>query len=137
MQQMMNLNLNLKGNIAFKNHNLNHENISIYFLMVFSAKEPSDIDRNPCPVDVVTVTFKSEATQTSESVEDKIDHENAPFISTTYEEKATQTPEILCFKFEKGSVIAWGKIGFDVFVNFVLQAVDEGTDLYNGIRYIL
>jgi len=52
---------------------------------------------------------------------------------------ATQMPEneILCFQIEKGSVIAWGKIAFDVFVNFVLQAVDEGTDLYSGIRYIL
>ena len=38
---------------------------------------------------------------------------------------------------EKGSVIAWGKIGFDVFSNFVLQAVDEGTDLHSGIRYFL
>ena len=55
------------------------------------------------------------------------------------QEKATQTPEneILCFQIEKEIVIAWGKIGFDVFVNFVLQAVDEGTDLYSGIRYIL
>mgnify|MGYP001238864321 FL=1 len=38
---------------------------------------------------------------------------------------------------EKGSVIAWGKIGFDVFSNFVLQAVDEGTDLHSGIRFFL
>ena len=38
---------------------------------------------------------------------------------------------------EKTSMIAWGKIGFDVFSNFVLQAVDEGTDLYSGIRHIL
>ena len=38
---------------------------------------------------------------------------------------------------EKGSVIAWGKIGFDVFSNFVLQAVDEGTDLHSGFLFFL
>ena len=105
--------------------------------MVFSAKETVEIDRNPSPIDV-KVTFKTQATQTSETVEtveDKRDLESLPF--TIQEEKATQTPDIPCFNIEKGSAIAWGKIGFDVFVNFILQAVDEGTDLYNGIRYIL
>ena len=94
--------------------------------MGFSAKETVEIDKHLSPVDVI---------QTSETVEDKRDLENLPF---TIKEKASQTPEILpCFNIDKGNAIAWGKIGFDVFVNFVMQAVDEGTDLYNGIRYIL
>ena len=88
------------------------------------------------------VTFVNESTQTFNEDKCEIDPEQVTFIKATEEateEKATQTPEneILCFQIKKGSVIAWGKIGFDVFVNFVLQALDEGTDLYSGIRYIL
>ena len=84
------------------------------------------------------VTFVNESTQNFNEDKCEIDPEQVTFIKAT-EEKATQTPEneILCFQIKKGSVIAWGKIGFDVFVNFVLQALDEGTDLYSGIRYIL
>ena len=84
------------------------------------------------------MTFVDEATQTSNEHKLDVDPEEVTLIEAT-QEKATQMPEneILCFKIEKGNVIAWGKIGFDVFVNFVLQAVDEGTDLYSGIRYIL
>ena len=84
------------------------------------------------------VTFVDEATQTSNEHKLDMDPEQVTLIEAT-QEKATQTPEngIRCFKIEKGSVILWGKIGFDVFVNFVLQAVDEGTDLYSGTRYIL
>ena len=84
------------------------------------------------------VTFVDEATQTSNEHKLDTDPEQVTLIKAT-QEKATQMPEndVLCFKIEKGNVIAWGKIGFDVFVNFVLQAVDEGTDLYSGIRYIL
>ena len=79
------------------------------------------------------VIFEDEATQGLNEHKCDVDPEKAT------QEKATQTPEneILCFQIEKGRVIAWGKIGFDVFVNFVLQAIDEGTDLYSGIRYIL
>ena len=71
--------------------------------MVFSAKETVEIDRNPSPIDVI-VTFKTQATQTSETVEDKRDLESLPF--TIQEEKATQTPDIPCFNIEKGSAIA-------------------------------
>ena len=84
------------------------------------------------------VTFVDEATQTSNEHILETDPEQVTLIEAT-QEKSTQTPEnrILSFQIEKGNVIAWGKIGFDIFVNFVLQAVDEGTDLYSGIRYIL
>ena len=84
------------------------------------------------------VTFVDEATQTSKEHKWDVNPEQVTLIKAT-QEKATQMPEndFLCFQIEKGNVIAWGKIGFDVFVNFVLQAVDEGTDLYSGIRYIL
>ena len=30
-----------------------------------------------------------------------------------------------------------GKIGFDVFTTFILPAVDECTDLYTGVRFIV
>ena len=84
-------------------------------------------DANP-ETDQAVVTFKSEATQTPAPDE----------TNKVTEEKGTQTTknEILCFQIKKESMTKWGKIGFDIFVNFVLQAVDEGTDLYTGIRYI-
>ena len=84
------------------------------------------------------MTFVDEATQTSNEHTCNVDTEQVTSIEPT-QEKATQTQEneILCCKIEKGSVIAWGKIGFDILMNFVLQAVDEGTDLYSGIRFIL
>ena len=84
------------------------------------------------------VILEDEATQGLNEHKCDVDPEKATQEKAT-QEKATQTPEneILCFQIEKGRVIAWGKIAFDIFVNFVLQAVDEGTDLYSGIRYIL
>ena len=128
------LNLSLKGKIAYK---INWKFLTFILLKLFSNNEVAEKAENPEPV-VVKVTFVDEATQTSNEHKLDTDPEQVTLIKAT-QEKATQMPEneILCFQIEKGSVIAWGKIGFDVFVNFVLQAVDEGTDLYSGIRYIL
>ena len=123
------VNPSLKGKIAYK---IKEKVFNLYILKTFSTNEIAEKDQNPEHV-VVKVTFVDEATQTSNEHKLDVDPEQMTLI------KATQMPEneILCFQIEKGSVIAWGKIGFDVFVNFVLQAVDEGTDLYSGIRYIL
>ena len=128
------VNPSLKGKIAYK---IKEKVFNLYILKTFSTNEIAEKDQNPEHV-VVKVTFVDEATQTSNEHKLDTDPEQVTLVKAT-QEKATQMPEneILCFQIEKGSVIAWGKIGFDVFVNFVLQAVDEGTDLYSGIRYIL
>ena len=128
------LNLSLKGKIAYK---INWKFLTFILLKLFSNNEVAEKAENPEPV-VLKVTFVDEATQTSNEHKMDMDPEQVTLIEAT-QEKATQTPEnrILSFQIEKGNVIAWGKIGFDIFVNFVLQAVDEGTDLYSGTRYIL
>ena len=53
------------------------------------------------------------------------DAENQPFRKTTSNDKTNQR------------IKTKGKIVLDYAVNFVLPAIDECTDLYSGIRYLV
>ena len=49
--------------------------------------------------------------------------------------ESAQSDTLPTISFGKEFLILWGKIAFGWFLNFVLPAIDEVTDLYSAIRY--